>query len=284
MDQAPLRAAVTPVALPREMGGPVLIFGGCNSNLEATAALRSEAQRLDIPASRTICTGDVAAYCADPVETVDLIREWGVSVVMGNCEESLGWQRSDCIFNHANAQVTEEQRGWMRSLPRRLDLIVSGLGLTVVHGAVDSIDRFIFPSMPSDQKAHQIALAGGDGVVAGHSGIPFIELSGNKLWLNAGAIGMPANDGTPRGWYAFLTPLDDGVEVRTIALDYDYRSATRKVRERQLGDGLAAALETGLWPTSEVLPASELRRRGQPISPERLLWRRPQASKGSSVN
>lgn len=57
------------------MDGPVLIFGGCYSNLEATQAMLAEAARLDVPPARMICTGDVVAYCADALDTVRLIRE-----------------------------------------------------------------------------------------------------------------------------------------------------------------------------------------------------------------
>ncbi|MCW5773891.1 MAG: hypothetical protein KIT16_19775, partial [Rhodospirillaceae bacterium] len=71
------------------LDGPVLIFGGPYSNLEAARAIRAEAQRLGIPPARTICTGDIVAYCADPGACVALIREWGLPVVMGNVEDSL---------------------------------------------------------------------------------------------------------------------------------------------------------------------------------------------------
>ena len=53
--------------------GPILIFGGPYSNLAATAAVLSEAKRLDIARERTICTGDLTAYCGDPAVTIDLI-------------------------------------------------------------------------------------------------------------------------------------------------------------------------------------------------------------------
>ena len=66
--------------------GPFLVFGGCYSNLEATLALRAEAQRLGIPPRLIVCTGDVVAYCADAEATVAAVRAWGVHVVMGNCE------------------------------------------------------------------------------------------------------------------------------------------------------------------------------------------------------
>ncbi|MEM7565091.1 MAG: metallophosphoesterase family protein, partial [Pseudomonadota bacterium] len=54
--------------------GPVLIFGGPYSNYAATAAMKSKAEALGIEAQNIICTGDMVAYCGEPVETLDLIR------------------------------------------------------------------------------------------------------------------------------------------------------------------------------------------------------------------
>ena len=42
--------------------GPLLVFGGPYSNLQATRAVLDEAARRGIPAERVICTGDVVAY------------------------------------------------------------------------------------------------------------------------------------------------------------------------------------------------------------------------------
>ena len=79
-----------------QLNGPVLLFGGPYSNLAATEAMQAEAQRLQIPSERIICTGDIIAYCAEPVETLELIRRWGIHVVQGNCEQSLGAGAPDC--------------------------------------------------------------------------------------------------------------------------------------------------------------------------------------------
>lgn len=287
------KAATATVDVPRgpssilATDGPVLVFGGSYSNLEATLALRAEAMRLGIGPEHTICTGDVVAYCADAAETVALIRDWGIHVVMGNCEESLGWSKDDCgcgfadgtacdrlstaWYAYADSETTEEQREWMRSLPRRIDMLLRGRRFAV-HGSVDGISRFIFGSTCWREKERQIALAGCDGVIGGHSGIPFTQAVGGKLWHNAGAIGMPANDGTQRGWCSLLIPIDGGIEIRAVPLDYDARSAARKMRVHGLPEGYAAALETGFWPSCDLLPAAELRLRGEAISPGSLLW------------
>ena len=76
--------------------GPLLFFGGPYSNLEATRALLDRAAALGIAPWRTVCTGDVVAYGADPAATVELLRNCGCHVVMGNCEESLAAGRADC--------------------------------------------------------------------------------------------------------------------------------------------------------------------------------------------
>ena len=275
-------------ALVLEPNRPLLIFGGCYSNLEATLALSAEARRLGIPPERTVCTGDVVAYCADATQTVDLIRDWGTHVVMGNCEEALGFRKKDCgcgfaedtecrrmsadWYAYADTEVGEDQRNWMRSLPRHLEIRLAGRRLTVVHGSVDSINRFIFASTPWSEKETQITLAACDAVIGGHCGIPFAQGVGEKLWLNAGAIGMPANDGTARGWYSLLIPTDEVIEIRVLPLDYDARSAATKMRLRGLLEGYAAALEAGLWPSCDVLPAEELARRGEALPPLLLHW------------
>ena len=55
--------------------------------------------------------------------------------------------------------------------------------------------------------------------------MPFTQTLGSRLWHNPGAIGMPANDGTPRGWYSILAAEDGGIDIALHALDYDHAAA-----------------------------------------------------------
>ena len=83
---------------PREtkVTGPLLVFGGPYSNLEATEAILEEARRRAIPPRNILCTGDLAAYCADPQGVIDLLGSSGIQIIMGHCEESLAAQAADC--------------------------------------------------------------------------------------------------------------------------------------------------------------------------------------------
>jgi predicted phosphodiesterase len=157
----------------------------------------SPANRRGIPPERIVCTGDVVAYCANPTETVDLVRQAGIHVVMGNCEESLAagaadWgcgfapgsscdRLSDAWFAHADRQLDREARLWMAGLPRRLDLEIAGRRLCVIHGGVTSINRFLFASSTAEEKAEELNAADCNEIVAGHCGLPFTELIGGNL-------------------------------------------------------------------------------------------------------
>ena len=274
-----------------QLDGPAIVFGGPYGNLEAMRAFLGAARRLGIPGERMVCTGDVIAYCADPAATVDLVRRSGARVVMGNCEESLAARGGDCgcgfvsgsaceklaaaWFAHADRTLDGGARAWMASLPRRIDLAVDGRRLAVVHGGVTLINRFLFASTAPLIKAAELETSGADGIIGGHCGLPFTQIIRGKLWHNAGAIGMPANDGTPRVWFSVLIPQAGGLRIEHRALAYDHATAARKMRAACLPEEYALALGTGLWPSCDVLPYREIRQRGVPLQVGHALWRAP---------
>jgi predicted phosphodiesterase len=264
---------------------PVLVFGGPYSNLRALTALRAVADELGLPPERCICTGDVVAYCVEPEETVAAMRDWGCHVVAGNCEEQLAAGGPDCgcgfeegtecdrlakgWYAFANERVSAESRTWMGALPKTLMFDFDGLSFRVIHGGVDQINRFLFASQRADIAA-ELERAHADVVVAGHAGIAFIERIGKGVWFNAGVIGMPANDGTPDGWYGLIRAEEDGVVLSTHRLVYDHHAAAATMRQWGHANGYARSLVTGLWPSLDVLPPEERTATGRRLRPRAL--------------
>jgi predicted phosphodiesterase len=264
-----------------ELEPPLLVFGGPYSNLRALEAMRSEARRLGIPASRTLCTGDVVAYCAEPEESIAFVRDWGIHVVQGNCEEQLGASAGDCgcgfvedsacdrlaksWYEHADRVVSRASRAWMAALPKTIELTIGDLRALAVHGTARQINRFVFASQ-RQVIAEELAATSASLVIAGHCGIPFIARSAGKVWLNPGVIGMPANDGTPDGWYGLVMVTHDGaLRLSTHRLAHDHAGAARSLRSAHYADAYAEALETGLWPSLDVLPPAERAATGRPL-------------------
>ncbi|MBE0501383.1 MAG: metallophosphoesterase family protein [Desulfuromonadales bacterium] len=269
------------------LSGPVLIFGGPYSNLAATHAMRQRAETLQIPPTQIICTGDLIAYCAEPQETLELIRDWGIAVVQGNCEEALGADAPDCgcgfaeettcsllsveWYRYATQKVSSADRLWMQRLPKSIVFRLAGKRIRVVHGGVRQNNRFIFPSTPRAVKEEELALADSDILIGGHSGIPWGEKIAERAWLNSGVIGMPANDGTPDGWYLLLTPEDKKIRCGWQRLSYPALQSSHNMCEVGLQSGYAETLVTGLWPSLDILPAAEQDRRGKTIRLEEIL-------------
>ena len=268
---------------------PLLVFGGPYSNLEATRAMRHIAAKLGIPAQQCICTGDLVAYCADPVATVEEIRDWGVHLVMGNCEESLAYNAEDCgcgfeagsscdllsgqWFRYAGARVGTETRQWMAQLPRRLGFTLNGLRLAVVHGGATQINRFLFASQPANDFLQELDLLDVDGVLAGHCGLPYTRQVDGYLWHNAGVIGMPANDGSSQTWYSLLQRAGAGrLRISHHRLSYDVSVAARKMVAAGLTGGYDRTLLSGLWPSLDVLPQREKRDTGHPLHCAESIW------------
>ena len=108
---------------------PVLVFGGPYSNLEATKAVLAQAEKLSISSDRVICTGDVVAYGADPIGTVALVRDAGIHVVQGNCDESLAAGAADCRCGFPAGSACERlSSAWFAYADRMLNSDLRGPG------------------------------------------------------------------------------------------------------------------------------------------------------------
>ena len=212
---------------------------------------------------------------------------------MGNVEENLAAGAADCgcgfeegstcdrlsasWFAHANAQVSADDRAWMGRLPRSIELVVGDRRFAVVHGGVDAINQTIYASTDAAIKRAEIAKAGLDGVIGGHCGLPFTQRVGGRLWHNSGAVGMPANDGTPRVWFSIFSREKDGLTIEHRALHYDHAKAAAKMRRAGLPEEYAAALGSGIWANTDALPAAERGDGGAPLEESRIVfqWESP---------
>lgn len=256
-----------------EMAGPVLLFGGPYSNLQATRALMNRAASLGIEPAMAICTGDTVAYCADPAATAQCLRTWGCHVVAGNCERQLASGAADCgcgfeagtvcdtlsgtWFSFAAQRVDQDVKNWMGDLPDLAVFTHQGQRYGVLHGGVGDVAKFLWST--SDEAALLAEwdaferLAGHvDHLIAGHSGIAFVRETARGRWINAGVIGMPPHGGTQQTEFAVL----DGGAVTLHRLTYNAQAAATAMQAAGLPTGYRRGLLTGYWPSEDVLPAA----------------------------
>lgn len=226
----------------------MLFFGGPYSNIESLQALKTQAEALSISPTQIVCTGDIFAYCASPQESIELIRNWGVHCIKGNCEQAIIDNDNDCgcgfeeastcsilsnqWFNYCKQYIKPQENAWLNSLPASLSFHYRNIKALCFHASPSSNNEFIFASSDDHVFFNHCKIIEADLVITGHSGIPFtkavyssntvqnnnntiaanrIHLSEDNsvtLWHNPGVIGMPANDGECETWYSILSPSE----------------------------------------------------------------------------
>lgn len=251
----------------------LLIFGGVYSNLQALEEMQIIANRHGFAAEEIICTGDMVAYCAQPEECTQLIRDWGIWCIAGNVEIQLRTGAEDCgcnfegesrcdIFSrqwypYAQSHLSKDSIAWMETLPDFLTFDWGTKKIGVVHGTFEETAGYIFASTAWDEKEKQLKKMGVDVIIAGHCGLPFSEEKEGKAWLNSGALGMPANDGTDRVWYMILQKENDTIFASHHAFEYDTHEPSARMREEKLPQEYARTLLTGIWDSNDILPEIE---------------------------
>lgn len=253
--------------------GKVLLFGGVYSNLQALEALKAIAEKEEIPAENCICTGDIVGYCAQPEETVQLFKLWKANSILGNVEIQLIENAEDCgcdftegsrcdgfsklWYPYAQSLLSKSSINHLETFPDHIVFEYAGKKITVVHGDYFNVSEFIFKSTSWQKKEETFNATQSDVIVAGHCGLPFYHKENNKLWLNPGVIGMPANDGSPQVWYAILDDTNGDLKFKHHNLDYNYKLTNKLMQNGLLPEEYARTIVTGIWDNTEILPAVE---------------------------
>ena len=257
---------------------------------------------MGISPNNVICTGDTPGYCADPEACLDLVEAWGIHAIAGNVETNLVNGTDDCgcgfgdgsrcdmfaklWYSFAAGHVSERNLKYMAGLPDILRFTYGGREVAVLHGSPNDQSEFVWASTSDEVKAGYRRQLGVDVIIGGHCGLPFVGdapddlntpdprhevLNAKPQWINPGVIGMPANDGTPRTWFATLNADEGQLTVNFHELHYDHRAAkARMLDDRRLPVSYAATLTTGIWDNTEIMPPEDAAREGTPLIAERL--------------
>ena len=262
--------------------GKLLLFGGVYSNLQALEQLIGIADTEGIAPENCICTGDITGYCAQPEETIELFRKWGALSIAGNVELQLANDSQDCgcdfkaggrcdsfsklWFPYSKRHLSRESLQWISEIPEYISFDYGNKRITVVHGNYGNTSEFVFKSNANSNKEKCFEQTKSDVIIAGHCGLPFHQPIKDKLWLNPGVIGMPANDGTTRVWYMILEIQQDKLNYTHRSFEYDHSTAQQLMFKNHLPEAYADTLTSGIWDNMEILPELEKMGQGIPIN------------------
>ena len=230
----------------------IAVLSDIHSNLEALAAVLAEVEARG--ADALYCLGDVVGYGAEAARCVDIVREVCTRSVLGNHDLAVATGRGlkslppdgqeAARYNHA--QLSEEQRGWLASLP----LKVEAHGCTFVHATPElpeawyRVDSYM---VAQAQFSHFTT----DVCFVGHTHIPAVMADrlgvlqvrpGNRYLINVGSVGQP-RDQNPRACVAFFDT--EAFRYELIRVPYHTEQAGTKIIAAGLPRRLADRLQTG---------------------------------------
>lgn len=216
----------------------IAIFSDIHGNAVGLEAVIADLKRQEI--TRTVCLGDAIQGGSEPRKVVEVLRELGCPVIMGNADSFV--LTSDSLEAIDEKQL--EVREWTRDQLGRdgLDFVAgflptveidlgAGRSLFCFHGGPNSFDTVLLPE--SSEAEIEATLAGYEAEVmaGGHTHIQWTRRVGGSRFLNPGSVGLAYNrhlDGSEFYLYAIaeyavlhIGEGEIGMEFRKIPLEVD---------------------------------------------------------------
>ena len=255
----------------------IACFGGVYNNYLALEDAVSDARRRNVDAM--YCLGDMGAFGPHPDRVFPILHDNDVLCLQGNYDDSIGSALDDCqcgytdprdnhfaqiSYDYTLANTSEENRAFLRSLPKTRRVELGGLRVLLCHGSPRKVNEFLWESTSSTHFLESLLRDhDADVVAATHTGIKWQRaVSETKYFVNVGVLGRPENDGHTNVWYTVLQASSPGeLQVEFIPVRYDHQRLANEMRDEGLPAEFVETVLTGWWTTClEVLPAKERRR------------------------
>jgi diadenosine tetraphosphatase ApaH/serine/threonine PP2A family protein phosphatase len=244
----------------------IAIFSDIHANIDALRPVVEMYRGHDPKIEKYVCLGDVVGYGAEPNACCELVRELDAVTVVGNHDAAVCGRMNYSYYYDAarNAldwhaeRLDEDHHEWLRSLPYREDLG----DVTFCHGSPINLEDFeyVFNLQQANSllnhweelnhvtfighshltKSFELDEADGAKEIFG----PTLEFKeGKKYIVTVGSVGQP-RDNDNRACFGIYDT--EAVSFTYHRLDYDVRSAARKIFESDLSSDFAKRLFFGI--------------------------------------
>ena len=233
----------------------IAIFTDIHSNIYALEAVYEDVKKRNVDLS--VCLGDLVGYCTFPNEVIGFLRDRNILTIMGNYDEAVGEELMACgcdypdpkdmenasaSLNWTIDETTEDNKRYLRSLPRQASLLIEGKQVVLTHGSPRKINEYL---KENTNEAEEV-MEGfeGDVLICGHTHKPYYKYYGGKLLINAGSAGKPKT-GVPKANYLVVDIDKNDIKVDIYAVDYDYEKTAKAIEDAGLPLEFAELIRTG---------------------------------------
>lgn len=230
------------------------IHGNLPALLEVWEDIRK--QNIDL----VFCAGDLVGYTPFPNEVIEFIQSKGIKTIQGNYDESIGYNRFTCGCDFKNEEariigegslnwtkqaVTEENKEFLRSLPKEIRITLSRYNILIIHGSPYRQNEYLFENTDTTYLNKMLEDTNSDILICGHTHLPYHLTLNNGHVINAGSAGKPKH-GNPDATYVIIELLDNKVTTTIRYVPYDYEKTAKAIEESQLPNQIADKIRKGL--------------------------------------
>jgi putative phosphoesterase len=232
----------------------IAVISDIHGNYAALDAVLADISRRGI--DRIIGLGDFLSGPFDPRAVADRLMRLDIPCVRGNHDRWLVDGRPENDWNidaWVRGVISLDQSDWLKSMP--LNRVYED-EVFMFHATPKDDNTFWMETLTDDgvqfnAREHVEALAAGVDhpvLLCGHTHVPrTLRLSGGRLVVNPGSVGLPFLLGSPDARYAIIEKRDGEWSAELMAIAYDRGPA--QAQARALGfPGFARAIESG-WAT-----------------------------------
>lgn len=231
----------------------IAIFSDIHGNVQALDAVLADVATQQPDA--VYCLGDLVGYGANPNEVTERIRRDGMPTVIGNYDDGVGYDRSECGCAYreeserlrgdrslawTKQHTTADNKAFLRTLAREIRFDADGKRILLVHGSPRAINEYLFEDRPVSSFQRLAQSSSADIIVFGHTHKPYVKEVDGVVFLNDGSVGKP-KDGDWRACYAII----DKGHATLRRVEYDVHAAAAAIRATELPHEFAADIETG---------------------------------------
>lgn len=204
------------------------------------------------------CLGDLVGYGPRPNEVISLLMTLDIPTVMGNYDDGVGYERGDCGCAYTTTQekedgqvsidwttrtVTQANKEYLRGLEKSIMFEAEGRRLLLVHGSPRRVNEYLHEDRPEASLMRMLEPLNIDGLVCGHTHMPYHRVVDGVHIINDGSVGKP-KDGDPRACYALINVAAE-IDVKFRRVEYPVRSVADEIKEAGLPEDFADALLAG---------------------------------------
>lgn len=163
------------------------------------------------------CAGDFCGLFPNVNETINLLRENDVIMVLGNHENSLinssvnienSFTANEAIQKQRET-ISKKNMKLLHHLKPAIDIVVNNRKIHMTHELQPELGKYIF-NLQSLTKSFE-----SDIIIFGHTHLPLIQYLNNSIVLNPGSLGFPV-DFKKKGSYMILDLEEMEVKLRHV--------------------------------------------------------------------